>query len=332
MARHLATSPFALLDAHASVRLVTDLVNEDDALSVALACRALRDALWGRFPQHPAGHPRAGTRLLTRDRLAAAAAAELEEAAATLHVVLQQHVDRTLTGGCSPPCSRPCCGSQLWKLNLAHGDWVPPSLRDMAGGPDWMKLGGVAQFRALAAYLRLREGELPLTKLCLSRTGLTAAAAGMFFGAVRARGCPGIKAVDVSDNKNLGGAGLASILAALGPALESIDFSESTFGDDAFEALAAAMPRLTSLKTIVAHDTKCGNCGVLALAAALPSAAALETLVMYHSNYDEPCGIDWEASSALKRAAAAAGVRRYSGPEGDGTVPRGARSWGRENF
>ena len=41
----------ALLDAHGSLRLVTDLVHEDDALCLALACRALRDALWARFPQ-----------------------------------------------------------------------------------------------------------------------------------------------------------------------------------------------------------------------------------------------------------------------------------------
>ena len=49
----LAGSPFALLDAHSSVRLVTDRVHEDDALCLALTCRALRDALWERFPRFP---------------------------------------------------------------------------------------------------------------------------------------------------------------------------------------------------------------------------------------------------------------------------------------
>ena len=46
----LAGSPFGLLDAASTLRLVTDLVHEDDALCLALACRALRDALWERFP------------------------------------------------------------------------------------------------------------------------------------------------------------------------------------------------------------------------------------------------------------------------------------------
>jgi hypothetical protein len=46
-----ATSPFALLDAHGSLRLVTNAVHEDDALCLALVCRAIagrsRDALPG---------------------------------------------------------------------------------------------------------------------------------------------------------------------------------------------------------------------------------------------------------------------------------------------
>ena len=57
----LAASPFALLDKHSSLRLVTDAVHEDDALCLALACRALRDALWARFPLDSAGfRPREG--------------------------------------------------------------------------------------------------------------------------------------------------------------------------------------------------------------------------------------------------------------------------------
>ena len=55
-------SPFALLDAHGSLRLVTDAVPEDDALCLALACRAMRDALGARFP----ACPRAGGRAVAR--------------------------------------------------------------------------------------------------------------------------------------------------------------------------------------------------------------------------------------------------------------------------
>ena len=67
----LAASPFAVLDAHGSLRFVTDAVHEDDALCLALACRALRDALWARFPARPAGHAHAGKRLRTRDAVVA---------------------------------------------------------------------------------------------------------------------------------------------------------------------------------------------------------------------------------------------------------------------
>jgi hypothetical protein len=40
----LAASPLALLDRHAHLALVTDAVPEDDALALALTCRALRGA------------------------------------------------------------------------------------------------------------------------------------------------------------------------------------------------------------------------------------------------------------------------------------------------
>ena len=59
-------SPFAILDAHSSLCLVTDAVREGDAVCLALTCRALRDALWARFPRRPAGEAHAGRRLVTR--------------------------------------------------------------------------------------------------------------------------------------------------------------------------------------------------------------------------------------------------------------------------
>ena len=63
----LAASPFAMLDKHSSLRLVTDAVHENDALCLALTCRALRDALWTRFPRRPAGDAHTGARVRTRD-------------------------------------------------------------------------------------------------------------------------------------------------------------------------------------------------------------------------------------------------------------------------
>ena len=54
--RTFAGSPFRLLECHGLLRLVTDIVAEDDALCLALTCRALRDALFACFPQLPVGH------------------------------------------------------------------------------------------------------------------------------------------------------------------------------------------------------------------------------------------------------------------------------------
>ena len=75
----LAASPLGLLDARGCLRLVTDLVYEDDALCLALACRALRDALWARFPRRPAAGDAvyAGKRLVTREVALVATAARV---------------------------------------------------------------------------------------------------------------------------------------------------------------------------------------------------------------------------------------------------------------
>jgi Leucine-rich repeat (LRR) protein len=62
----LAASPFALLETRGSLRLFTDAVHEDDALCLALACRALRDALRARFPACPRAGGRAVARLAAR--------------------------------------------------------------------------------------------------------------------------------------------------------------------------------------------------------------------------------------------------------------------------
>ena len=67
----LAASRWSLLDARGSLRLVTDVVHEDDALCLALTCRALRDALWVRFPRrrrpYKYGDAHVGTWVRTRD-------------------------------------------------------------------------------------------------------------------------------------------------------------------------------------------------------------------------------------------------------------------------
>ena len=72
-----ASPGFALLDNHASLRLVADAVHEDDALALALACTPLRDALFARFPRLPADHAHGGQRIRTRDAAVVATAGRL---------------------------------------------------------------------------------------------------------------------------------------------------------------------------------------------------------------------------------------------------------------
>ena len=73
-----AASPgLALLDNRASLRLVTDIVDEDDALALALTCSSLRDALLTRFARLPAGHKHAGKRIRTREAAVVATAERL---------------------------------------------------------------------------------------------------------------------------------------------------------------------------------------------------------------------------------------------------------------
>ena len=58
------TGLFAMLQVTTLVRLVTDLVDEDDSLCVALTCRQLRDAVLSRFPPKLAPKARISTRRL----------------------------------------------------------------------------------------------------------------------------------------------------------------------------------------------------------------------------------------------------------------------------
>ena len=169
---------------------------------------------------------------------------------------------------------------------------------------------GDAGYRALAAYLRRHSGALPLTGLYLYNTDLTAAGAGMLFGALLRRGCPALKAVGVRRNERLGARGLAAVVAALGPRLEGIYFNHCGVGDEGLVAFAAAMPRLTALKTVGARGNACGDGGARAMAAAVRGARGLETLYMQRNP-----AVGAAAAAELRAAAAAAGVRDYRGPK-----------------
>ena len=110
MAVHaLAASAFALLDKRGSLRFVTDVVHEDDALCLALACRALRDALWARFPAQPAGHAHAGKRLWTRDAMLAKLASRVTTAGVLVITNSEFY---------NPDTGKYYCG---WPLSLPEG-------------------------------------------------------------------------------------------------------------------------------------------------------------------------------------------------------------------
>ena len=141
-------------------------------------------------------------------------------------------------------------------------------------------------------------------------TDLTAAGAGMLFGALLRRGCPALKAVGVGGNGRLGARGLAHVVAALGPRLEAIWFDHCGVGDEGFVAFAAAMPRLTALKVVGADGNDCGDGGARAMAAAVRGARGLEELDMRGNR-----AVGAAAAAELRAAAAAAGVGTYYGPE-----------------
>jgi hypothetical protein len=230
----LATSPFALLDAHGSLRLVTDAAHEDDALCLALTCRALRNVLWARFPVRPAGHAHAGKRLRTRD----AAVAKLGAAVTADGVlrVLKTRL-RALPAGIGRLVYLPEPG--LKKLNLSfdgrlgHANALPEGL--------W-SLVGLEELTMMACNLRaLPEGIgglAGLRKLDLRYNGeLVALPAGLCSLAglevLHLSNCPGLRALP----EGIGG------LAGL----RTLDLSYNT----GLTALPAGLGRLRNLHTLI---------------------------------------------------------------------------------
>ena len=78
MADAFAASAFGLLDARSSLLLVTDVVLEQDAFFLALSCRALRDAVFQRFPPRAEAHGHAGHRFVTEDAAVLCSVARLQ--------------------------------------------------------------------------------------------------------------------------------------------------------------------------------------------------------------------------------------------------------------
>ena len=109
--------------------------------------------------------------------------------------------------------------------------------------------------------------------------------------------------------------------------LRQVNFAFCGVGDGGFEALAAAMPRLTGLKAVIASGNACGDAGARAMAAAVRGARGLERLDMMKN-----AAVGAAAAAELRDATkcvfeslrrsvflkeATATVREYSGPEED---------------
>jgi hypothetical protein len=120
-------SAFALLDGRGSLRLVTDLVHEDDALCLALTCRALRDSLWARFPRRAAGDKHARRRLRTRDAAVVATVARLVWVRSFATRLAPEHGCRAACR-CLPAGIRSC-----WPQWLGNGEAAVSPLRFSRG-------------------------------------------------------------------------------------------------------------------------------------------------------------------------------------------------------
>ena len=205
----LAASPFAVLEAHSSLRLVTDAVHEDDALCLALACRPLRDALRARFP----ACPRAGGRPVAKLAARVTADGSLglsydpddddsddsgdDDAYAGLRA-LPEGIGR-LAYLPRASCDSSNFGNPLRKLNLS-GNW---RLQALPAG--LCSLAGLAELNLQNCGLRaLPEGVGGLTglrELNLSfNTGLTALPAGLgrlrHLKVLALAGCPGLAVIN----------------------------------------------------------------------------------------------------------------------------------------
>jgi Leucine-rich repeat (LRR) protein len=289
----LAASPLAMLDARGSLRLVTDAVHEDDALCLALACRALRDALWARFPARPTGNAHAGKRLRTRDAAVARLGAAVN-AAGLLDLSLSGL--RALPEGVGRLAYLPHPG--LRKLDLHYNRRLaalPVEALGRLGSLEELDIGqcpGLALehaintqrgLPALLAYLR-GEAVEGVKGLDLSACGLRALPEGM--GALT-----GLKRLNLSYNSqltalpaglcalagleelNLAGCGLTALpeeIGGLGLAgLKKLDLCNNR----GLTALPARLWTLAGLEELYLHD-----CGLMALPEGIGQLVGLKTL------------------------------------------------------
>jgi Leucine-rich repeat (LRR) protein len=269
-----AASPFALVDVHGSLRLVTDAVHEDDALCLALVCRAMRDALGARFP----ACPRAGGRAVAKLAARVTADGVLDLSTGGLHGGLRGGL-RALPEGVGRLAYLPAPGLRklvlsfnrnlaalpagLWTLTgLEELDLYACGLRALPEG-----IGRLAGLRKLNLFNNKKLTALPaglcslagLEELNLSYCGLTALPEGV-------AALIGLKRLDLDGNGqltalpeglcalagleelDLAGCGLVVLPEGIGrlAGLKKLDL----FGNEQLIALPAGLGRLCNLKEL----------------------------------------------------------------------------------
>jgi Leucine-rich repeat (LRR) protein len=244
----LAASPFALLDARGSLRLVTDAVHEDAALCLALACRPLRDALRARFP----ACPRAGGRPVAK--LAARVTAD-----GSLGLSYDPDDDDSDDSGDDDAYA----GLRALPEGIGRLAYLPRASCDSSnfGNPlRKLNLSGNWRLQALPAGLCSLAG---LAELNLQNCGLRALPEGV-------GGLTGLRELNLSGNERLVTALPAGLWSLVGLEELHLSFCRLT-------ALPEGVGGLTGLKKLVLNC----NEGLLALPAGLWSLAGLEELGLW---------------------------------------------------
>jgi len=183
-------------------------------------------------------------------------------------------------------CARVCCEwrrvvveSRAYARGLGRGSRRSRILKDVAKAVDTglhlpRKQIGDTSVATLAAALQAMP-RIRFEYFNLDRNKLGAPAAASLAPTLRLPwGKRGLRRLILSDNRELGDAGVATLAAALPRSLEQLSLREIGCGDDGFAALAAAIPNLQRLRALDCNSNVAGVRGWSALAsAAFPAGA-----------------------------------------------------------
>ena len=224
-------------------------------------------------------------------------------------------------------CARVCCEwrrvvveSRAYARGLGRGSRRSRILKDVAKAVDTGlhlprrqvgDTGAATLAAALQAMPRIRFEHLNLDRNKLGPPALVSLAPALKLP----WGKRGLRRLIVSDNRELGDAGVATLAAALPRSLEQLSLRETGCGDDGFAALAAALPSLQRLRALDCNGNIAGVRGWSALASALPS-LPLEELGGRDTPTEKACVSTWPPS--LRRHSAACVLGQSQTPRSSG--------------